>query len=267
MTRNYDIILPLMFAVAVSTVFASILHRDGIYDLKLKERGIDLTRRRDRGKLTGIKVKDAMKPVEKLTTVCADLSLTEMGRLFHDSYHHGFAVLDGKGELYGIITLKDFHHALSRNPDVSALTVGDVCVRDVFTAFPDDSVEDVLTTFGALDVGRIPVVAPNNPRRLLGVLRWSDTVRSYSQVMLDLAHEPGTSLIRCRIREGDFAAGKPLRQLGLPADCVVNQIQRGKHLVVPRGDTVVQPGDILVVLSSRGDDEEISRLLRDGATR
>jgi chloride channel protein, CIC family len=41
MTRNYDIILPLMFAVAVSTVFASILHRDGIYDLKLKERGID----------------------------------------------------------------------------------------------------------------------------------------------------------------------------------------------------------------------------------
>ena len=119
----------------------------------------------------------------------------------------------------------------------------------------------MLQCFGALDVGRIPVVSRGDPKRLVGMLRWSDTVRSYSEALLDLEYEPGTTLIRCDIREGDPAAGKTLRELALPQDDVVHYIQRGKHLLVPRGGTVVKAGDKLVILAAGAADEEVSRYL------
>ena len=75
--------------------------------------------------------------------------------------------------------------------------------------------------------------------------------------MLDMEYEPGTILIRCDIAEGDRAVGRSLRELALPPDCVVNSIQRGKHLVVPRGECVVEAGDRLVILASEGKEEEV----------
>ena len=145
--------------------------------------------------------------------------------------------------------------------DMGGKKVKDVCTTRVVTAYPDETLEDVLRCFGALDVGRIPVVKRENPGTLVGMLRWSDIVRSYSQVMLDMEYEPGTMLIKCDIAPGDLAVGKSLRQIALPPDYVVNSIQRGKHLVVPRGSTVIEAGDRLVVLASEGKEEEVCSYL------
>ena len=46
LTGEYQIILPLMFAIALSAGVGNLLSRDTIYALKLRRRGIDLTRRR-----------------------------------------------------------------------------------------------------------------------------------------------------------------------------------------------------------------------------
>jgi CIC family chloride channel protein len=46
LTGEYQIILPLMFAIALSAGVGNLLSRDTIYTLKLRRRGIDLTRRR-----------------------------------------------------------------------------------------------------------------------------------------------------------------------------------------------------------------------------
>src|SRR5437764_11510503 len=42
LTGDYDIILPLMFAVVVATALSSRVTRDTIYTLKLRRRGIDI---------------------------------------------------------------------------------------------------------------------------------------------------------------------------------------------------------------------------------
>ena len=263
LTHDYNIILPLMFTCAVSTLLARYLEADSIYTIKLKARGVDLLRRRDFAAVQSITVAEAMKPVARLTTISSEMTVQSLARVFKETFHHGFAVLDTARDFLGVVTLKDLERAM-RTLQADGALVRDICTTKVVTAYPEDSLQDVLQRFGALDIGRIPVVAKQNPRKLLGMLRWSDIVRSHSQVMLNLEYEPGTTLVKCDISSGDRAEGKSLRELALPADCVVNSIQRGKHLVVPRGDTVVQAGDKLIILASDGKEESVCSYLYDG---
>ena len=260
MTRDYQIMLPLMFAVAVSTSLSGWLSKESIYSIKLKARGIDLQPKQQIERLAGITIGEAMKPAERLTTLSPKMTIEALARLFSETFHHGFAVVDDQGHLVGVVTMKDLETVL-RTKQTSGKTVRDICSTNLVTAFPDETLEDVLQCFGALDVGRIPVVSRANPKKLVGMLRWSDTVRSYSQLLLNVEYEPGSTLIRCDIREGDLAAGKTLRELALPQDYVVHYIQRGKHLLVPRGGTVVEAGDRMAILASSASDEGVSRYL------
>ena len=260
MTHDYKIIVPLMFATVAATLVAELLSPESIYTIKLKKRGVDLSRQRDFRMLRNITAEQAMKPVARLSTVSPEMPIENMARLFKETFHHGFAVVSDAGEFFGVITLRDMEDAL-KTKEMGGKKVRDVCTTRVVTAYPDETLEDVLRCFGALDVGRIPVVERKNPKKLVGMLRWSDIVRSHSQVMLDMEYEPGTILITCDIDEGDRAVGKSLRELALPPDCVVNSIQRGKHLVVPRGSSVVEAGDKLVILASEGKEEEMCQHL------
>ncbi|MEW5947739.1 MAG: chloride channel protein [bacterium] len=274
MTQDYRIILPLMFATVVSTVVADLVDPESIYTHKLKRRGVDLYSRRDLELLGAIRVEEAMKPVSKLTTVPPDMPLDEIARLFRETFHHGFAVVDAAGRLYGVITLHDLEQALKSKRRSG--TVADICVRHVVTAYPDDTLEDVMRRFGAMDIGRIPVVDRANPGRLVGMLRWSDIVRAYSQVMLDtgerrdhmerLRLETATSahLVEFVLGRNDGAVGKTLRELHVPPDCVIASILRGRHVVVPRGDTELREGDKVVAMAAPDAEKALKKCLRAG---
>jgi len=271
MTRDYHIMLPLMFAVAVATSLAGWLNRESIYTIKLKSRGIDLHPKGQNERLAGITVGEAMKPVKQLTTVSPEMPVEALAGLFNETFHHGYAVVDDRRHLVGVVTLNDLETVI-RTKQASGKTTRDICTTNLVTAFPDETLEDVLPCFDVMDVGRIPVVSRADPKQLVGMLRWSDTVRSYSQVLLDHEYEPGTTLIRCDIHTGDPVVGRTLRDLALPQDYVVHYIQRGKHLLVPRGNTTVEAGDCLVILASGATDEDVSRYLynsngKDSGTR
>jgi CIC family chloride channel protein len=277
MTQDYRIILPLMLAAAVSTVIAELIDRDSIYTHKLKRRGVELYSRRDLELLGAITVGEAMKPVEKLTTVSSDMPVGELVKLFQTTFHHGFAVLDKGGGLYGVITLHDVEEMLKSKTFKG--TVGDICTNQVKTAYPDDTLEDVMRRFGAMDIGRLPVVDRTNPRRLLGMLRWSDVVRSYSHVILDTGERKGhmerlrlesaitSHLVETVLTSNDGAVGKTLRELSLPSDCVIVSIMRGRQVVVPRGDTTLYEGDKIVVMFTPGAENNLKKYLHCGGTK
>jgi trk system potassium uptake protein TrkA len=46
------------------------------------------------------------------------------------------------------------------------------------------------------------------------------------------------------------AAGKQLHELNLPKQVIIGCIMRGEKTIVPRGDTRILSGDILVLISS-----------------
>ncbi len=278
MTRDYRIILPLMFATVISTLFAQWIEQESIYTLKLKRRGIDIHARKDTNLMRGILVQDAMTPLEKVATTTPTMTLSELARLFRETGHHGLLVLHGDRELYGVVTLADLERAVTREREA---TVADICTTDVLTAFPDETLDDALRRFGALDVGRIPVVDRQQPRRTLGVLRRSDIVQAYARALADkhkaqhhlerlqLESQIGATLHQIDLRGGDPAVGKRIKDLELPTDCVIVSIHRGDRLVVPRGDSRLLPGDRLTVLAQEATVDRLNKVLRreDGQSR
>ena len=48
-------------------------------------------------------------------------------------------------------------------------------------------------------------------------------------------------------------SGKPLRDLNLPSSLLIGAIHRGTEIIIPKGDTVIQNGDRILIFSLLSD--------------
>jgi trk system potassium uptake protein TrkA len=83
----------------------------------------------------------------------------------------------------------------------------------------------------------------------------------------------GDMMILLKLRKGQFslveeklhpkalAVGKAVRDLHLPSQCVLAAIIRGGQLIVPRGDTVLEPVDEVVALVHASQAAELAATL------
>jgi Trk K+ transport system NAD-binding subunit len=120
-------------------------------------------------------------------------------------------------------------------------------------------VSEVLERMASLGIGRLPVVADNDPTRLVGLFRREDAVRAYHVALgREVEHEMGRSRLQARVdpgtefREvpiprGSFADGRTLSEAPIPEASIVVAVRRGRQVIVPRGDTVLKAGDTLAV--------------------
>lgn len=61
------------------------------------------------------------------------------------------------------------------------------------------------------------------------------------------ASEYDLHFIKVQLRGNDNWVGKKIRALGLPDGVIIAAIQRRKEIVIPKGDVVLQDGDVLVI--------------------
>lgn len=98
--------------------------------------------------------------------------------------HWAFPVVDDEGRLSGIVTRGEL---LSAANDKEALddTVGDLAIRRVVVAYPDESLDAALMRMLTGDYQMLPVVERENPRKLIGVLGRRDILRAWQLRDLD----------------------------------------------------------------------------------
>jgi trk system potassium uptake protein TrkA len=70
------------------------------------------------------------------------------------------------------------------------------------------------------------------------------------------------SLVANRVDPRAVAAGKPVRELDLPHECVLTAIIRGRELIIPRGETVLQQDDEVLALVHISQLDYLASLLR-----
>ena len=262
MTNDYRMIVPLMASVIASLLVAERLHRESIYTLKLTRRGIHLRRGRDVDVMESVRADEVM--VRQPITVPVDLPVSLLAGEFLRTGRHGFPVMSEGGSLYGVVSLEDYRRAIAENRDSpDQLAVGDIATRDVVTVFPDESVGTALRRMAPRDLSRLPVVARDDPRRLLGVVRRNDIVRAYEVGVLrreearhraEAMHAVGHSraeFVEVHIPPGSQAAGLTVAELDLPRAAVLVSIRRGRELVIPHGDTRLESGDVVTALCER----------------
>lgn len=125
-------------------------------------------------------------------------------------------------------------------------------------------------------VGRT-IARVNNPKneqlfRLLGI----DVTVSQTNYILNLIEQaiPQRAFIHLlSLRHADLAiieatitdespvANTPIDAIEMPVDCVIAAIARGPELIVPRGQTVLEPGDEIIAVTHRYQEDELRRLL------
>jgi CIC family chloride channel protein len=257
LTGDYRIILPLMLTVVIATLLArALLKGESIYTLKLTRRGIRLQRGQDVDIMEGILVQEVM--TDQVDAVTTKMTLQELADAANRTHHHGFPVMDEHGILWGIVTVSDLETALSHNMS-RRTTVAEIGTpRDqLLVCYPDETLGVALARMGTRGLGRIPVVDPDNPQILLGLLRREDVVRAYRLALtrraeiqhrlkrMGMRNLDGTEFVEFTLQEGDLAVGKKLAELApnLPRDCVVISVRQDGRLVIPHGNTVFHIGD------------------------
>lgn len=180
MTRDYRIILPLMLACVIASLASGAISRETIYTLKLLRRGISLRAGRDVRVLQSLRVRDVMSTGVETVPVSASVGhvVERMGR----SRHNGFPVVDGANRLVGVITLMDVRNL--ELPGRLETPVAKAMTQHLVTVTPEDTLEEALHRITFRDVGRLPVVDPQDPSRLVGLVTRSDILKGYERSVL-----------------------------------------------------------------------------------
>jgi chloride channel protein, CIC family len=270
MTNDYRIILPLMFSVAVSLLISQRIQQDSVYAMGLARHGIRLDRGRDVEVLQTITVAEAMQ--KDPATLQENDNLSKVEEILNTTRHHGMPVVDVSGSLIGILTIRDVENARNQG----ALTAGEACTRSPAVAYPDEPLNLALQRMSRRDVGRLPVVVRENPRKLAGILRRADIIHAYDIALtrrtaqrhqehesrLDALTPDRIDVNDVVVENGSQCAGKKMSEIPFPRECVIASVRRRGQVFIPRGDTVLEAGDTLVIVAQGEARESVLRLCR-----
>ncbi|MFQ6100302.1 MAG: chloride channel protein [Anaerolineae bacterium] len=262
MTRDYRIILPLMLATVTSTLISRIISRESIYTLKLSRRGIHLQQGQDIDVMQGMTVGETM--TTDVDVVPLSMSLEELVDEFARTHHHGFPVVNGAGELAGVVSIQDLEWALAAGP-IADKTVADIATtRDLLVTYPYEPMWKALRRMGVRDVGRLPVVEQEGSNRLVGVVRRPDIIRAYNQAIVKRAQHQhqvevlrlgkldSASFVQVEIPPQSPVIGQQVSEISLPEECLIVSVRRGRKLHIAHGKTILREGDRVIVFADYG---------------
>ena len=199
-TRNYDAILPLMLVCVIATGVAMLFMRSTIMTEKLERRGLRVPADYEADVLKQAAVKDVM--VTHPETVTNTARLGELARGFvtvssGKRPHNAYPVVNEHGALVGIITRGDVLRALQESASRADVAVDDICSKNLVVAFPGEPVNEAAERMLHHDLGRLLVVDPEDPAKLLGYLGPSEIIRARALKRQDeLVREGGLFHIR-----------------------------------------------------------------------
>ena len=170
-TRDYNSVLPLMLVCVIADGIAILLMpKTSIMTEKLTRRGLRIHQEFEPDILQQFWVADMME--KQVPTLQADMRVGELAERVsrHEpefARHHGFVLVDETGRLEGVITRHDVYHALQADP-LGEMTVLEAGNRSPVIAYPDESLHDAVARMVGNDIGRLPVVARDDPRHIVG---------------------------------------------------------------------------------------------------
>jgi CIC family chloride channel protein len=246
MSQNYVLAVPLMVATLVAARASAFLMTDSIYTLKLSRRGVRILQDTAVDVLGQVPVADAMDG--GVTALAPELPVSEAVRAMAAERRQALPVVD-RGRLVGIVTVADLERGSEAGQ--GARTVGEITVRDLLVAYPQDSLREAVRRMSQAGVGQLLVVEPERPDRLLGVLRRVDVLRAMETKVGALGPDapgppslPGDGAVtEVRLPRSSPHAHRRLRDLRVPPGVLVVSIHRGGVTIVARGDTLLMPED------------------------
>jgi CBS domain-containing protein len=172
LTHDFNLLGPLFVGTVASLGVTVLLMRRSILTEKLARRGQHITREYSIDPFELVCVRDVMDI--RIPAVPATMKLSELSSRMAQgdpalNNHQGILLLDESERLAGIITRGDIVRAFQKNGS-DALTVQEAGSAEVIVAHPDEPLHSALGRMLREDIGRLPVVEPREPGRVVGYL-------------------------------------------------------------------------------------------------
>lgn len=176
LTHDLNALPALLLGCVAALAVTVLLLRRSILTEKLARRGHHISREYSVDPFEQQRVGEVME--RHPPKVRADMKLTEFSNRITKgdpdlSRRQGTLVVDAEGWLVGIITRGDIVRALQQDR-AGTLTVFDAAKPEPVVAYPDDSLHDAMACMFKHNVGRLPVVDRDDPRRPVGYLGRGD---------------------------------------------------------------------------------------------
>jgi CIC family chloride channel protein len=192
MSGDYQIMLPLMITCIISTVVAIKMKEESIYTLKLKLRGINIFEGRELNVLKTLKVRDIYR--ESVEIIKESETFPHILEKMASSQHNYFYVVDKSNKFLGSVSLNEIRRTILDYDHLKNLLIAsDIMNSKVISVHPDESLDQVMKTFGQHNLDELPVVTKANGDEILGSIWQHDIIETYNkQIFLrDMSGELG----------------------------------------------------------------------------
>jgi len=209
LTRDFNVMPALLIACAAALGVTVLLLRRSILTEKLARRGQHIAREYSVDLFELMRVGDVMD--RKVPAIPADLTVRELSeRITKDDSavgaRHGAFIVDAGQNLAGIITRSDVLRALRKEP--AGLTpVLQAGQTQLIVTYADEPLYDAIAKLLKANIGRLPVVDRENPRRAIGYLGRADILaarnrhheaeesRSHGPLLAQLKFKPAANYL------------------------------------------------------------------------
>lgn len=264
LTNDYKIILPLMLSCIIASLLTVGIHKESIYTMKLKRRGILFSEGREVNILRSLRVKDFVSQDYKVF-----LNSEHVGHIIDQaisSKYFTFQIVDSQNNYIGCFSLNQMKKlVLDKELLDSLLIAEDLAVPGIHIDY-EDNLEQAMKIFGREDVAEITVL---QGKKFAGVIKQKDVIEAYNHeiirreaaegIVQKLKFSPAT-------KSFDFSAGyqimeieapsafwdKTLKELDLKAShridiLLIKRKYPPQTIPIPSADETIEKGDHLIL--------------------
>ncbi|MFT3783825.1 MAG: chloride channel protein [Nibricoccus sp.] len=183
MTHDLNALPALLVGTVAALCVTVLLLKRSILTEKLARRGQHIAREYSVDVFELTRVGEVMDKAPSI--IPADTTVSELMRRVAErdaavAKRQGVLVVSPNGELVGLLTRGDLFRAQQKE-NAEATSVAEIATKDLVVAYTDETLRSATEKMLRQDIGRLPVVGRDNPRKLLGYLGRSEILAAQLQ--------------------------------------------------------------------------------------
>ncbi len=178
LTGGYDLFLPLLIVSTISYGTIKLFEPYSIYSMRLAQRGELITHHKDKAVLTLLKIDSVIET--DFIPVKPGMNLKEMVNVISKSNRNLFPVINGSGELLGVVFLDEIRNIMFRPDLYKRMHVSRFMSMPPAKIEIGESMEKVMKTFDRTGAWNLPVVENG---KYVGFVSKSKIFNSYRRVL------------------------------------------------------------------------------------
>lgn len=164
---------------------------------------------------------------------------------------------------FPLLSSLSVRHAMVVSPPDAADGPADQPEHELITVGADEGLDQALERLTEAGISSARVMEGG---QAIGVVSARDIVASYKGALARGVRRterlgPECTLIESQIEDDSILAGQRLREIVFPADTLVLSVTRNGETLFPRGDTALETGDRILVLTGRRQEPAVRRFL------